>query len=124
MELTGDPVMIGLQIALTGVSIVFLALVLVSLSLYLVGIIDRGINRINQPKPAEAPAPAAVTPVPASTATDQIEPEVMAVLSAAVIQAIGRPARITRIRSYNHPLGKNWSLQGRVTIMASRPRVR
>jgi hypothetical protein len=51
-----------------------------------------------------------------------LPPEVVAVISAAVVEALGQRVRIRRIR-YHHggdaSRSMGWSLQGRVTIMGS-----
>lgn len=74
----------------------------------------------------EAPAPAVKGPVPASVPVappkieeEQIEPEVLMVIAAAVAAFLGKKARIRRVRRSATPGMNPWAQQGRVSIQAS-----
>lgn len=116
MELTGDPIVIGLQIAVTGVAVVFLALVLVMLTLTLLNTLERVVLRRSTPTPTPAAEPA-----PAPAESDELSPDLIAILTAAAAEMLAQPVRVTRIRYFNRPPLGTWSQQGRLTIMASRP---
>jgi methylmalonyl-CoA carboxyltransferase large subunit len=71
----------------------------------------------------EAPKPMAAAPVPAALPVaakeEQIEPEVLMVIAAAVSAFMGHKARIRRIRRSATPGMNPWAQQGRVSIQAS-----
>jgi len=72
--------------------------------------------RTEPPKPVvAAPAPA---PAPVQR-EEQIDPEVLMVISAAVAAFLGVKARIRRIRRTATPGMNPWAQQGRVSIQAS-----
>lgn len=109
----------GLQVALIGISVVFVALTLVA---FLVGNLDL-VDRAFTKKPAVEAAPAA-SPLPPSRKPQIESPpdgaipqEVIAVISAAVAVAMGEKARVTHI--HRHQPGVTWRVQGRSTIMSS-----
>jgi glutaconyl-CoA/methylmalonyl-CoA decarboxylase subunit delta len=123
MDLTADPLIVGVQIVVLGVTIVFTALTFVALSLAALGLLNR-IPARNAPAPAPAitpPAAAASLPPAAPLLTgDHVTPELIAVLSAAAHEMLGQPVRITRVMYERRPAA--WSSQGRITIMNSRRR--
>lgn len=125
MELTGDPLIIGLQIAVTGVLVVFLALILVSLALSLLNLIDARLQRIGTRQTAPQPI-ATAAPEPAGESAQlspELSPETIAVVAAAANEMLGRPVRVTRIRYHGRSPNAGWSQQGRLTVMAGhRPR--
>jgi len=67
------------------------------------------------PKPALAPAPAAAK----QPEEEQIEPEILMVIAAAVAAFMGHKARIRRVRRSATPGMNPWAQQGRVSIQAS-----
>ncbi len=78
-------------------------------------------------EPAAVPAPVAVLPVPAAAAltaepppSEELDDEILAVLSAAVAAFLGKTARIRRARLLG-PLQPSsaWAQQGRVYVQAS-----
>ena len=73
---------------------------------------------VEAPRPvAKAPAPA---PLPVAAAKEeQIEPEVLMVIAAAVAAFMGKKARIRRVRRSVAPGMNPWAQQGRVSIQAS-----
>jgi glutaconyl-CoA/methylmalonyl-CoA decarboxylase subunit delta len=122
LDLTVDPLITGAQIALAGVSIVFIALALVAVALGLLG-------RVNLPGKASpaapAPAPVKTAPLPAPAAAlsnGHVSPELIAVISAAAADMFGQPVRVTRIRYERQPGAGAWSSSGRISIMNSRRR--
>jgi hypothetical protein len=126
MELTGDPLVIGLQIAVTGILVVFLALVTVSLALSLLNFADARLQRRELRRTAPQPQPVAQAPAePAGASAElspELSPELVAVVAATANEILGRPVRVTRIR-YHRGAPGSWSQQGRLTVMAGhRPR--
>ncbi|MBP1468074.1 OadG family protein [Candidatus Chloroploca sp. M-50] len=121
MEPMVNPMVEAVQIALTGVSVVFMALTLVALMLSLIGRIDKPIQQLMSrgkavPEPAQAPV------APVVEATDaELTPELIAILTVAANEVLQQPVRITRVQ-YNQPQTGAWSSQGRISIMASRRR--
>lgn len=61
------------------------------------------------------PAPVAVAAMPA---TEEIAPETIAALSAAICAYLGKPARIRRVRRVQSGINP-WAQQGRVYVMGS-----
>lgn len=78
----------------------------------------RADGRSAQTPPPPPPAPAPVlAPAPAS---DEITPEILMVLTAAVSAFLGKKARIRRARVAQHAgLSSAWAQQGRVFVQAS-----
>lgn len=109
----------GLEIALIGISVVFVALALVAFLVSNLDLIDRAFTR----KPAAKTTPAAAHQPPRpqvesdSSLNGAVSQEVIAVISAAVAVALGDKARITYIQ--RRQPGAMWRIQGRSTIMAS-----
>lgn len=95
----------ALLISAVGITIVFLALILVSLTLMLG-------NRLTRPRPTAPQAEAAPT-------QPGVAPEIVAVLAAAAEATLGRPVQIARIRYRGAMSGSDWSLQGRRSVMGS-----
>lgn len=120
MELTGDPLVLGLQITVTGVSVVFIALTLVALALGALRGIDAPLARMRQGR-AAAPPREGVRHA-AEVPPDQLTPELVAVLVAAATEALDQPVRVTRVRYHGQPPASAWSRQGRIAVMASRQR--
>jgi Na+-transporting methylmalonyl-CoA/oxaloacetate decarboxylase gamma subunit len=108
----------GVQVSILGISVVFLALALIIFAMKLLDrltpwLIKRfGVSEHGHSHASEISAPA-VEP------DEVISPEVMVAISAAVAVAIGKRARITRIRYRSAQPGGAWSVQGRMTVMAS-----
>ncbi len=118
----------GIELTITGIVVVFFALVTVALIVF-------GFQRLNrfQEAAGDKNAPAATAPnktepaKPAAGASEdgKVSPEVAAVIAAAVATATTKKVRIHRIqyRSHVSSLGAaetSWSRQGRVSIMTSR----
>lgn len=102
----------GGMLAIVGMGVVFFALILLNL---LLSVLNK--MQVRQQLLAQAQAPA-IPPV-ATTAHDEIEPEVLAVLTAAVIAAIGRPARIRSVRMIQRDESSAWADRGRARLQAS-----
>jgi hypothetical protein len=123
-----DDMTFATTITVTGVLVVFVALVAVATFVTL-------FQRIDQPKPTEtsavpqrsAPPTAKASSAPgvaesthpASGAADGVPPEVLAVIVATVSQALERPIRVHRIRYREQGHEAAWARQGRVAIMTS-----
>jgi sodium pump decarboxylase gamma subunit len=118
----GPDLTFGIQITITGLVVVFTALVSV-------GIIVTLFQRINQPKSetkTSAPAPAARTAAPSEQAAatpeasnGSMSPEVAAAIAAAVTISLRKKVRIHRVQYRSGPLETAWSRQGRYAIMTS-----
>ena len=109
-----DLFMLGVQITVIGLTVVFIALALLAWILSYFDNIDAWItNRKTktQAQPTEAVAEKSV---------DQgISPEIIAAISAAVAVAIGGKAKIKHVRYRRQMADPTWQTQGRATIMAS-----
>jgi Na+-transporting methylmalonyl-CoA/oxaloacetate decarboxylase gamma subunit len=109
----------GLQLTIIGMGVVFTALTLI---IYVLKLTDRltpwlvklggagghGHTHEHEEKvvaPTETPG--------------VLSPEVMTAIAAAVVVAVGKRARIRRIRYRSVQPGSAWSVQGRASIMAS-----
>lgn len=64
--------------------------------------------------PPPAPAPVKLEPV-----KEELTPEILAIIAAAVAQFVGAGARIRSSRMLSVPEGNAWAQQGRVIIQAS-----
>ena len=117
-EMYAETMYIALQIAGVGLTVVFIALILITL---LTSNFDRIDHWLHRSKTAEkAPPPVEAMPVVAEPAADGLSPEVMVAISAAIDAAISKKVRISRIRYRQAPAGSAWQVQGRTTIMGSR----
>lgn len=103
----------GLEIAVTGMLVVFLALLLliVVVSLF---------KRFGEPqsaKPATTATSAAAPPpppVPAAT----VPAHLIVVLAVAASEMLGQPVQVTRVRYRQLEADGGWARQGRIGIMA------
>ena len=68
---------------------------------------------------AVAPAPKTPEPEPASAQAEEISPEIIMVLSAAVAAFLGKRARIRSARLVRSAPSSAWAQQGRVFVQAS-----
>ena len=73
------------------------------------------------PPPTPAPAQAVVQPAAAPTPSEpeEITPEMLVVLTAAVAAFLGKKARIRRASLVSRGSGNSWAQQGRVFVQAS-----
>lgn len=111
-----DPMSFGIQITIIGLIVVFISLALIAVIIGVVlGRVDEWFVQLkrSQSKAKEAEAPLVELPA------DQLSPELLAVISAAVTVAIDKKIRIKMIRYRRVPAQPTWSVQGRATIMAS-----
>jgi Na+-transporting methylmalonyl-CoA/oxaloacetate decarboxylase gamma subunit len=115
IDLTTNPLLVGFQIAITGISIVFVVLTIVAFAL---SILNRS-QGLFQAKTASATKPAVPQGSTSSTTTDQLDPQLIAILTAAAVTALDQPVRILRVRYYRQ-LAVNWARLGRVSVMAAR----
>lgn len=112
---TADPLIVGLQITITGVSIVFIVLAIVAMVL---GALSAS-QRLFQPKTVAPPTPAPATATPQPATADHLDPQLVAVLTAAAVATLHKPVRVLRVRYYRQPSAM-WTRLGRVSVMASR----
>lgn len=118
----------GIELTITGIVVVFFALVTVALIVFGFQRINRVQEAASSKKTTAATAPQQTEPAnPAAEAAEdgKVSPEVAAVIAAAVAAATTKKVRIHRIqyRSHVSSLGAaetSWSRQGRVSIMTSR----
>ncbi|ACL23916.1 OadG family protein [Chloroflexus aggregans] len=111
---TADPLIVGVQIALTGMSIVFVVLTIIAFALSALRASQHLFRRrpkVSQPVVSSPPS----TPTPA----DRLDPQLVAVLAAAAFATLGQPVRIVRVRYYRQMSGM-WARLGRVSVMAAR----
>src|SRR5690606_7611656 len=95
-----------------GISVVFSALVLIGSFIALLG-------RIFSEKPDPVAAEPVLKPVEGVPQSAQINPQTLAVLTAAAVAAVGRPVRLQRITFINHNTISAWAERGRVSIHGS-----
>lgn len=110
-----DTLIFGLQMALVGMVVVFVALVAITL---LVNYFDRVDHWIHRTKPEAVPVVEEVPPALAEPVGDGLAPEIIAAVSVAVNEAITKKVVIRRIRYRRQPASAAWQVQGRATIMA------
>ena len=107
----------GITLMVVGMGVVFSSLVLL---LIVIKTLNTGLAE--KPKAVVAsttPAPAPASE-PAAKTTDGIEPEVLAVISAAVAAVVGGSHRIRRVDVLTgQHTGSNWARHGRRAIMTS-----
>lgn len=101
-----EDLLFGLKLSVIGISVVFLALLLIALCIRLLAIFEDKPEKKSE-KPVEAEE------------DDEITEELVAAITAAVTVSTGRRVRIKRIRYRDKPPEATWSHQGRVTVMAS-----
>jgi len=114
----------SLEISAIGITVVFLALVVIAFILGLFPIIDSFFNKAaTQPQQAAQPSPQATTisqmGKPLFDGDDELTPELIVAISAAVSTVIDQKFRIKAVRYRRTPLQPNWAMQGRATMMAS-----
>lgn len=98
-------------LALVGISVVFAALGLIGLFIFLLGRLFR-----ERPEAIAGPVNAAAHSMPVA---EGIDARTIAVISAAAYAAVGRPVRVQRITFINHNTVSAWAERGRVSIHAS-----
>lgn len=101
----------GFKISAIGFSIVFFALIVISIALPLLRHLDEWINQSKSKKKRKLSSVD-------KTTSDEISPEIVAVISAAVAIAISKKYKIRRIQRRQRE--NIWSKQGRITHMISR----
>ena len=71
--------------------------------------------------PARPPTPSVMqpAPAPAPAESEEITPEILVVLTAAVAAFLGKKARIRRASLVSRGSGNSWAQQGRVFVQAS-----
>lgn len=106
----------GLQLTILGMGVVFAALTLIIYVLKLTERLTPWLEKFGGSEHGHGHQ----EEVAASTETPgALAPEVLAAISAAVVVAVGKRARITRIRYRSAQPGTAWSVQGRASIMGS-----
>lgn len=116
----------ALELAVVGMGVVFTVLAVIGGLLVLLGKVfaepvkDAAEAPAPSPRPAGA-APAHTTAPPAHTTAPpgHVDPQTLAVLTAAAYAAVGRPVRIRRVTFINQNTVSAWKEVGRATIQAS-----
>ncbi len=102
----------GFKILVIGMSVVYIALIAVALMLVLFGYIDQWLNQRAALKLAEIG--------PESSHSDEIPPEILAAIFAAVTVAIGPNVHLKRVQLHRgRQQSDAWQTQGRTSIMTS-----
>ncbi|MDK2972344.1 MAG: glutaconyl-CoA/methylmalonyl-CoA decarboxylase subunit delta [Candidatus Sumerlaeota bacterium] len=104
----------GVMLMFMGMGLVFTALAILMIILMIMRATIG--SETAAPAPAAAPAP----PPPATPATDNgIDPETVAVLTAAAIAVVRAPIRLKSVTFIRHDGGKDWASHGRAAIHTS-----
>jgi len=98
-------------VLVVGMAVVFLALILLAGMIRMLEWTDRRINSLRIKKYAEK--------VETHKVDEEINDEIVAVLSAAVATALRKPVRIRKIRFLSGGPAQAWAVTGRLNIMAS-----
>lgn len=106
---------IAFQLTFVGMSVVFTALILLVVALTLFKRLDAQMSRPKTVMDQIDVAKTAAIPPP----TDELSPDLVAIIGAAVAIATSKKIQITRIRYRGTQPEPSWSRQGRITIMAS-----
>lgn len=106
---------IGIGFTVTGMIVVFTGLLILYGAMILFQRLDTLLVRAQERKQQRLVG----AHQPTHGGTDQLTPEMVAVIAAAVTTALGKKVRVRRVR-YRATEGTAWSRQGRISIMASR----
>lgn len=102
----------ALILSVVGITVVFAVLAAI-------GVLIAALDRLLTPKPSTEPAAAAVPAEDAAPARGTVEPQTLAVLTAAAYAAVGRPVRVRRVTFINEDTVSAWKDVGRVGVHAS-----
>ncbi len=109
-----EELMFGVQLTVTGMTVVFSGLVLLFVLMTIFQRVDRWLLARSQ---STDNTPSASDALPDHDGT--VPPEIIPVIAAAVAVATGRQVRIRRIRYRARPAETSWSKEGRLTVMGS-----
>ncbi len=109
----GEELMYGVQLTVTGMTVVFSGLVLLFVLMTIFQRVDRWMNRSQET--AMAPAGGDAT----SDNDENVPSNVVPVIAAAISVALGPHVRVRRIRYRAGPAETSWSKEGRLTVMGS-----
>ncbi len=109
-----DPMAFGLQLTVLGLVVVFFALTLITLVVANLWRVDHWLASRAAKREA---AMAEVVPEP--TSSDELSPELLAVISAAVSVALDQRVRVKTVRYRRVTRGAGWSVQGRSSVMGA-----
>ena len=135
-ETDGAHITDGLMLLVVGVSVVFVALVLILVTIKLLGRVDSALESRARRSAGGPVAGSAAEEAGAAAATGDsnvesrsmpgsasgqpaLGPEMIAVLAAAATAAVRRPVRITRVRFVSAAVPGGWVAMGRTGIMTS-----
>lgn len=108
----------ALQLTMTGMTVVFFGLVLLSLLMVFFQYVDRWLNE-RQEQRSNRLASHAKPKESQHQEHEALSPELVAIIAAAATEAFGKQVRVSRIRYRSGPSESTWSRQGRITIMGS-----
>jgi hypothetical protein len=114
-----DPLIEAIELALVGLSIVFVALLAIMGMLTLLRLVPPDPTVEVQLSPKPKPAAAAVGLQEPAEDDDEISPQVLTVISAAVCAALGPGARVRRVRIASPQQHEPWAEIGRKEIHSS-----
>jgi len=109
-----DIFILGVQITVIGLTVVFVALALLAWILSYFDNIDAWVSKRRTKSQIQS-----TKAVAENTVDEGISPEIIAAISAAVAVATGGKAKIKHVRYRRQMADPNWQTQGRATIMAS-----
>ncbi len=93
-----------------------LAIVIALVAIFRVSALKQELEKSTSPQPQAVPAAATMAPVPAQPATtDGIQPEIVAVIAAAVATMTGGSRRVLSIK----PMSTSWERAGRQSVLTS-----
>jgi sodium pump decarboxylase gamma subunit len=115
MAVSSEALTDGLLMMIVGMTVVFTALILIMIMLKAMHLLPSGEKPALTPARVAAPTPKAAPSAPAAEPVDAsgIAPEIVAVISAAVIAVAGTGARVRGIRLVRQPGRSPWVELGR-----------
>jgi Na+-transporting methylmalonyl-CoA/oxaloacetate decarboxylase gamma subunit len=108
----------ALELAVVGMGVVFTVLAVIGGLLVLLGKVFAAPGEEAVETPPAPPRPAAA-PAHTTAPPGHVDPQTLAVLTAAAYAAVGRPVRIRRVTFINENTVSAWKEVGRATIQAS-----
>ncbi|NBC17342.1 MAG: hypothetical protein GVY18_08530 [Bacteroidetes bacterium] len=109
----------ALELAVVGMGVVFTVLAVIGGLLVLLGKVFAEPVEEAAEAPAPSPRPAEAAPAHTTAPPGHVDPQTLAVLTAAAYAAVGRPVRIRRVTFINQNTVSAWKEVGRATIQAS-----
>ncbi|OQY27555.1 MAG: hypothetical protein B6244_10265 [Candidatus Cloacimonetes bacterium 4572_55] len=108
----GNVILYSMKVSVIGFLVVFLALIIVALMIRVLASVD--FQEEKKPKPHSE------NKLMPMSNREEISPEIIAIISAAVTVAIDKKYKVRRIRLHKRGRGQSWSMQGQMSVMGSR----